>query len=342
MALAWHPSHGPDGEPRGWSVDLDEKEDADQERQVLGRPWGEGWGEGDLEEGHGSRPQGGGQGSGQVEARWPRPWIILIEAWGKAMLGAEATCMSRKEEQEGRDKTGVWDLIHDPESIDCSHSRAYKDSPPIPFILIEHLLYIGGSTLLPEASGLKATPQALPTEESTNLQTGVTNSLDSPYEEISFQRHLKVGPRESNHTRSAMCSEAVSLGKSRVFYSLSHSGSNPCFRQYGCCAWLPTACWELRCQVRKPLMGSILHSYVHSLITSFPIPKEEGWQRRKVQMTMCLVDPITYIRPKGVKGGHTSRSRVESRPKELRSARKNSFPLLPQVFPCPTYLGYYQ
>ena len=80
MALAWHPSHGPAGEPRSWSVDLDEKEDEDQERQVLGRPWGEGWGEGDLEEGHGSRPQGGGQGSGQVEAHWPRPWIILIEA----------------------------------------------------------------------------------------------------------------------------------------------------------------------------------------------------------------------------------------------------------------------
>lgn len=184
--------------------------------------------------------------------------------------------------EEGRDKTGVWDLIHDPESNDCSHSRAYKGSPPIPFILIERLLYIGGSTLLPEASGLKATPQALPTEESTNLQTDVTNSLDSPYEEISFQRHLKVGSRESNHTRSAMFSEAVSLGKSRVFYSLSHSGSNPCFGQYGCCAWLPTACWELRCQVRKPLMGSILHLYVHSLITSSPIPKEEGWQSRKV------------------------------------------------------------
>ena len=32
MALAWHPSHGSDGEPRGRSVDLDEKEDADQER----------------------------------------------------------------------------------------------------------------------------------------------------------------------------------------------------------------------------------------------------------------------------------------------------------------------
>ncbi|XP_070323653.1 CD48 antigen-like isoform X4 [Odocoileus virginianus] len=34
MALALHPTHGSDGEPRGWSVDLDEKEDADQERWV--------------------------------------------------------------------------------------------------------------------------------------------------------------------------------------------------------------------------------------------------------------------------------------------------------------------
>lgn len=56
----------------------------------------------------------------------------------------------------------------------------------IPFILIEHLLYTGESTLLPEAPGVKATPQALPTEESANLQTGVTNSPDSAYEEISF------------------------------------------------------------------------------------------------------------------------------------------------------------
>lgn len=38
MALALHPTHGSDGEPRGWSVHLDEKEDAYQERQVLGRP----------------------------------------------------------------------------------------------------------------------------------------------------------------------------------------------------------------------------------------------------------------------------------------------------------------
>ena len=38
MALAWHPSHGSAGEPRGRNVDLGEKEDADQERQVLGRP----------------------------------------------------------------------------------------------------------------------------------------------------------------------------------------------------------------------------------------------------------------------------------------------------------------
>lgn len=178
--------------------------------------------------------------------------------------------------EEGRDKTGVWDLIHDRESNDCSHSRAYKGSPPMPFILTEHLLYIGGSTLLP------TDPQALPTEESTNLQTVVSNSLDPPYEEISVLRHHKVGPRESNHTSSAMCSEAISLGKPRVFYSLSHSGSSPGFEQYGCCAWLPTACWELRCQVRKPPMGSILHSYVHSLITSSPVPKEEGWQSREV------------------------------------------------------------
>ncbi|XP_065782094.1 SLAM family member 9-like isoform X3 [Muntiacus reevesi] len=34
MALALHPTHGSDGEPRGWSVDLDEKEDAYQERWV--------------------------------------------------------------------------------------------------------------------------------------------------------------------------------------------------------------------------------------------------------------------------------------------------------------------
>lgn len=38
MALERHPSCGSDGEPSGWSVDLDEKEDEDWERQVLGRP----------------------------------------------------------------------------------------------------------------------------------------------------------------------------------------------------------------------------------------------------------------------------------------------------------------
>lgn len=237
--------------------------------------------------------------------------------------------------EEGRDKTGVWDLIHDPESNDYSHSRACEGSPPIPFILTEHLLYIGGSTLLPMA------PQALPTEESAILQTGVTNSLDPPYEEISVLRHHKVGPRESNHTSSAMCSEAISLRKPRAFYSLSHSGSCPGFGQYGCCAWIPTACWELRCQVRKPPMGSILHSYVPSLITSSPVPKEEGGQSREVKVTRCLVDPINYIRLKEVKGGHPSRSRIESRPKKLRGIRKSSFPVLPQVFLCPTYLRSY-
>ncbi|TKC33917.1 hypothetical protein EI555_019255, partial [Monodon monoceros] len=36
MALERHPSCGSDGEPSSWSVDLDEKEDADWERQVLG------------------------------------------------------------------------------------------------------------------------------------------------------------------------------------------------------------------------------------------------------------------------------------------------------------------
>ncbi|OWK05377.1 CD48 [Cervus elaphus hippelaphus] len=44
----------------------------------------------------------------------------------------------------------------------------------------------GGSTLLP------TDPQALPTEESTNLQTVVANSLDPPYEEISVLRHHKA------------------------------------------------------------------------------------------------------------------------------------------------------
>ncbi|CAM9278829.1 unnamed protein product [Rangifer tarandus platyrhynchus] len=65
----------------------------------------------------------------------------------------------------------------------------------------------GGSTLLSMA------PQALPTEESTNLQTGVTNSLDPPYEEISILRHHKVGPRESNHTSSAIFCQLPVLGQ---------------------------------------------------------------------------------------------------------------------------------
>ncbi|XP_055259140.1 CD48 antigen-like isoform X1 [Moschus berezovskii] len=68
----------------------------------------------------------------------------------------------------------------------------------------------GESTLLPAAAGFKATPQALPTEESTNLQTGVTNSLDSPYEEIAFLRHLKKDLEKGNsHSHNPECSSAV-------------------------------------------------------------------------------------------------------------------------------------
>ncbi|KAI4590451.1 hypothetical protein MJG53_001500 [Ovis ammon polii x Ovis aries] len=68
----------------------------------------------------------------------------------------------------------------------------------------------GESTLLPEAPGVKATPQALPTEESANLQTGVTNSLDSAYEEISFLRHLKKDSEKGNcHSHNPECTSAV-------------------------------------------------------------------------------------------------------------------------------------
>ncbi|XP_040086133.1 CD48 antigen-like [Oryx dammah] len=68
----------------------------------------------------------------------------------------------------------------------------------------------GGSTLLSEAPGVKATPQALPTEESTNLQTSVTNSLDSAYEEISFLRHLKKDSEKRNcHSHNPECTSAV-------------------------------------------------------------------------------------------------------------------------------------
>ncbi|KAM9107241.1 SLAM family member 9-like isoform 1-T1 [Megaptera novaeangliae] len=50
----------------------------------------------------------------------------------------------------------------------------------------------GGSTLLPVVPGSAATPQVLLTVESANLQSGVANSHDPAYEEISFLRHPKL------------------------------------------------------------------------------------------------------------------------------------------------------
>ncbi|KAM9691477.1 uncharacterized protein ACBT57_026471 isoform 2-T2 [Dama dama] len=62
----------------------------------------------------------------------------------------------------------------------------------------------GGSTLLP------TDPQALLTEESTNLQTVVSNSLDPPYEEISVLRHHKEDLEKSNcHSHNPECTLAV-------------------------------------------------------------------------------------------------------------------------------------
>lgn len=60
-------------------------------------------------EGSGSRPQGGGQGTGQVRLIDFFCESFLIEAWGRAMLGGRSYMHVQKgREEEGRDRTGVW------------------------------------------------------------------------------------------------------------------------------------------------------------------------------------------------------------------------------------------
>lgn len=144
-------------------------------------------------------------------------------------------------------------------------------------MLIEHLLYTAGSTFLPVVPGSAATPQVFPTETSADLQTGGANSHDPAYEEIGLLRHHKVGLISSTD----MCSEALSPGKSGVLCSPSGFGSNPCFGEDGCCAWVPT-CWELWCRGRKLTNGKLTSLMCPHLIRSL-LPNDGGWQSRRGQ-----------------------------------------------------------
>ncbi|XP_068394367.1 CD48 antigen-like isoform X2 [Eschrichtius robustus] len=68
----------------------------------------------------------------------------------------------------------------------------------------------GGSTLLPVVPGSAATPQVLLTVESANLQTGVANSHDPAYEEISFLRHPKKDREKGScHSHNPECTLAI-------------------------------------------------------------------------------------------------------------------------------------
>ncbi|XP_058392483.1 uncharacterized protein LOC131401321 [Diceros bicornis minor] len=71
----------------------------------------------------------------------------------------------------------------------------------------------GGSTLLPEVPGSAADPQALPTEESADLQTGGANSRDSPYMLISLLRHPK------KDTENGSC-HSYSTGRAPVVHTI--------------------------------------------------------------------------------------------------------------------------
>ncbi|XP_057583166.1 uncharacterized protein LOC130848786 [Hippopotamus amphibius kiboko] len=77
-----------------------------------------------------------------------------------------------------------------------------------------HLKHIcpwrGGSTLLPVVPGSAAAPEAPPTEAAANLQTGVANSHDSPYEDISFLRHPKKDREKGScHSLNLECTSAI-------------------------------------------------------------------------------------------------------------------------------------
>ncbi|KAF5920133.1 hypothetical protein HPG69_006403 [Diceros bicornis minor] len=73
--------------------------------------------------------------------------------------------------------------------------------------------WVGGSTLLPEVPGSAADPQALPTEESADLQTGGANSRDSPYMLISLLRHPK------KDTENGSC-HSYSTGRAPVVHTI--------------------------------------------------------------------------------------------------------------------------
>ncbi|XP_010994421.1 CD48 antigen isoform X1 [Camelus dromedarius] len=68
----------------------------------------------------------------------------------------------------------------------------------------------GESTLLPVVPASAAAPQALPTEESADLQTGEANSHDPFYEESSLLRHPKKDTEKGTcHSLSPECPLAI-------------------------------------------------------------------------------------------------------------------------------------
>ncbi|XP_070464601.1 uncharacterized protein [Equus przewalskii] len=86
----------------------------------------------------------------------------------------------------------------------------------------------GGSALLPEGPGSAAAPQALPTEESADLQTGEADSHYSPYMKIRLLGHPEVGLKESNQVDQHLL-RGHEFWEVQGTLLLVGSGFNPCF-----------------------------------------------------------------------------------------------------------------